>query len=60
MLQFKDHFENIFKNTPPWGLYYKTFSTCNLQETDIFCSKLVSSGLNKHNSILLSLYITNL
>ncbi len=33
------------------GLYYKTLRFCNLPEKDRFCSKLVSSGLDKHVSV---------
>jgi len=33
------------------GPFYKTLRFRNLQEMDRFCSKLVSSGLDKHASL---------
>ncbi len=42
------------------GLHYKALQIDNLQEIDRFCIKLVSSDLDKHASLLQSLYIMNL
>ncbi len=38
-----------FYNIGPTGLYHKTLRICHLQKMDIFCSKLVSFGLDKHH-----------
>jgi len=35
----------------PRALYCKTLWTCKLWEIEKFCSKVVSSGLSKHNSL---------
>ncbi len=50
----------------PTGLYYKTLRIRNLHKMDTFCIKLVSfymkvafTGLDKQNSLLQNLYITN-
>ncbi len=46
-------------NIGPRGLYYKTLRIRNLWEMDRFYSKLLSSSLDKHISLLRSQYITN-
>ena len=43
-----------------WVLYFKTLQIGNLWETDKFPSKLASSDLDKHTSLLWNPYIENL
>ncbi len=54
------YYENpYFHSTKPQesrGLHYKTLRFCNLPEMDIFCCKLVSYDLDKHVSLLRSLF----